>query len=100
MRHKGEIVMFIERLETGFETMNWADGVDPSKRQVLYEIAMLLRNTLRARGQEAVDFLLNDLLPKLNCPPEIANQLVQHLRTQQAKDFRKTFADFIKAMKA
>ncbi|ORY34741.1 armadillo-type protein [Naematelia encephala] len=67
---------------------------------VLFEIAMLLRNTLSARGQEAINFLLNDLLPKLQCPPEIANQLVERLRTQQAKDFRQTFAEFIKAMKA
>lgn len=61
---------------------------------------MLLRNTLQARGQEAIDFLLTDLLPKLQCPPDFANQLIQSLRTQQAKDFRKTFADFIKAIKS
>jgi exportin-T len=67
---------------------------------VLFEIAMLLRNTLQARGQEAIDFLLNDLLPKMQCPPNIANELIQSLRTQQAKDFRKTFTDFIKAMKS
>jgi len=67
--------------------------------QVLFEIAMLLRNTLHARGQEAIDFLLNDLLPKLQCPPHFAQQLIQSLRTEQAKVFRKTFADFIKALK-
>ncbi|RXK35182.1 hypothetical protein M231_07553 [Tremella mesenterica] len=67
---------------------------------VLHEIAMLLRNVLQARGQEGVQFLLNDLLPGINCPPQIANQLVEKLRTEQSKDFRKTFADFIKAMKS
>ncbi len=61
---------------------------------------MLLRNTLQARGQEAIDFLLNDLLPKLQCPPDFATQLVESLRTQQAKDFRKTFVDFVKALKS
>lgn len=68
--------------------------------QVLHEIAMLLRNTLQARGQEAIDFLLNDLLPKMQCPPNIAHELMQSLRTQQSKDFRKTFSDFIRAMKS
>lgn len=76
-----------------------AKSTDPSF-QVLFEVAMLLRNTLQARGQEAVDFLLNELLPKMQCPPNIANELIQSLRTQQSKDFRKTFSDFIRAMKS
>lgn len=71
-----------------------------SSQQALFEIAMLLRNTLQARGQEAIDFLLGDLLPKMQCPPNIANELIQSLRTQQSKDFRKTFTDFIRAMKS
>jgi exportin-T len=60
---------------------------------------MLLRNTLSARGQEAIDFLLNQLLPKMNCPRDVAEKLVESLRTQQAKDFRKTFAEFIKVVR-
>ena len=68
--------------------------------QVLFEIATLLRNALSARGQEAIDFLVNGLLPKLQCPPDFAQQLIESLRTQQAKDFRKTFADLIKALKS
>lgn len=68
--------------------------------QVVYEIAILLRNSLTARGQEAIDYLRNELLPKLNCPQNMADQLIESLRTQQAKDFRKTFAEFIKAMKS
>lgn len=64
---------------------------------VLFEIAMLLRNTLEARGQEAIDFLLNDLLPKLQCPRETADQLVLQLRTQQAKDVRQFFATWVKS---
>lgn len=61
---------------------------------------MLLRNTLQARGQEAIDFLSADLLPKFGCPAEITQQLITSLRTQQSRDFRKTFADFIKMMKS
>jgi len=60
---------------------------------------MLLRNTVTARGQEAVDFLLTDLLPKMQCPPQVAEQLISSLRTQPSRDFRKTFVDFIKALK-
>ncbi|KAL1411126.1 pre-tRNA nuclear export protein [Vanrija albida] len=67
---------------------------------VLYDIAIVIRNMLQARGQEGVDFLLNDMLPKLQCPPEMAQQFVNSLRTQQSKDFRKTFADFIKVMRS
>lgn len=68
--------------------------------QVLFEIAMLLRNTLQARGQEAVDFLLNDLLPRIQCPPQVAQELIHNLRTQPSKDFRMTYAAFIKALKS
>ncbi|WVQ79178.1 exportin-T [Cryptococcus sp. DSM 104549] len=64
-----------------------------------YEAANLVRNTVQARGQEAIDYMLNDLLPKLNCPPEMANQLMASLTTQQSKDFKKTFAEFIKAVR-
>ena len=67
--------------------------------QVLHELSMVLRNTVAARGQEAVDYMLNDLLPKLQCPPDVAEQLVGSLRTQQSRVFRKTFLDFIKALR-
>ncbi|TXT13691.1 hypothetical protein VHUM_01058 [Vanrija humicola] len=67
---------------------------------VLAEIAIVIRNMLQARGQEGVDFLLGDMLPKLQCPPEMAQQFVNSLRTQQSKDFRKTFAEFIKVMRS
>ncbi len=59
----------------------------------------MLRNAVTARGQEAVDFLVGDLLPKLQCPPNVAEQLVTSLRTQQSRDFRKTFVDFIKMLR-
>lgn len=65
--------------------------------QVIYEIAILLRNTAQARGQEAIDFLLRDFLPRINCPEQYANQLISSMRTEPARDFRKTFADFCKA---
>lgn len=67
---------------------------------VLYEIAVVLRNMVQARGQEGIEYLLQDMLPKLGCPPDMAQQLVERLRTQTSKDFRKTFADFIKAMRS
>lgn len=67
--------------------------------QVVLEMAMLLRNTLQARGLEFVEFLKGDLLPKMNCPPAYSDELIKQLRTQQAKDFRKTFAEFLKAVK-
>ncbi|WWC92796.1 uncharacterized protein L201_007755 [Kwoniella dendrophila CBS 6074] len=65
----------------------------------LFEMAGLVRSTAQARGQEAIDFLLSDLLPRLGCPPDIANQFVNSLKTLQAKDFRKTYTEFVKAMR-
>ena len=68
--------------------------------QVVYEVAILIRNTVQARGQEAVDYLQTDLLPKLQCPPEYAKQLIDSLKVQQSKDFRHTFNDFLKALRS
>ncbi|OCF35216.1 exportin-T [Kwoniella heveanensis BCC8398] len=65
----------------------------------LFEMAGLVRNTAQARGQEALDFMSNDLLPRLGCPPDIAGQFINSLKTQQAKDFRKTYGDFVRAMR-
>jgi exportin-T len=62
-------------------------------------MAMLLRNTLQARGLEMVEFLRTDLLPKMNCPQNYADELIKQMRTQQARDFKKTYADFLKAVK-
>ena len=61
---------------------------------------MLLRNTLQARGQEAIDFLLSNLLPRLGCPAEAASQLIHSLRTQPSKDVRRTYTDFVRAMRS
>ncbi|KAI9638936.1 armadillo-type protein [Dioszegia hungarica] len=70
-----------------------------SGQPVVFEISMLLRNTVQARGQEAIDFLATDMLPRLNCPADYTNQLIQSIRTEPSKDFRKTFADFCKALR-
>lgn len=67
---------------------------------VMHEMAAVLRNMVTARGQEGIDYLLGDMLPKIGCPPDMAQGLVERLRTQPAKDFRKTFAEFIKAMRS
>ena len=67
--------------------------------QVILEMAMVLRNTLQARGLEMVDFLRTDLLPKMNCPQSYADELIKQMRVQQARDFKKTYADFLKAVK-
>ena len=70
-----------------------------SNQPVILEMAMLLRNTLQARGVEMVDFLKGDLLPKMNCPQNYADELIKQMRTQQARDFKKTYGDFLKAVK-
>ncbi|BEJ16561.1 hypothetical protein CspHIS471_0511660 [Cutaneotrichosporon sp. HIS471] len=67
---------------------------------VLYEMAGVLRNVATARGQEGIDFLIGDMLPKIGCPASMAQQFIERLRTQPAKDFRKTYAEFIKAMRS
>jgi exportin-T len=59
---------------------------------------MLLRNTLQARGQEAVA-VITATLAAINCPENYATQLIQSLRAETSRDFRKTFADFCKALR-
>lgn len=44
--------------------------------------------------------MLDNLLPKIQCPPEVAQQLMNSLRTQPSRDFRKTFVEFIKMLKS
>jgi exportin-T len=65
---------------------------------VMYEIAMLVRNMVSARGSEGISYLTSEFLPKL-ASSEMSAQLVQSLRTQQSRDFRRTFVDFIKAVR-
>ncbi|WWC65824.1 uncharacterized protein I303_108446 [Kwoniella dejecticola CBS 10117] len=70
-----------------------------SSTLTLHEMATLVRSTAQARGQEAITFMTADLLPRLGCPADIADRFITSLKTQQAKDFRKTFAEFVKAMR-
>lgn len=93
-----ETFVYQRLIPTAFEVPLSSEFPIKSGQPVMYEIAMLIRNMVSARGQEGIDFLSNELLPKLTTP-EIAAQLVQSLRTQQSRDFRKTFVDFIKTVR-
>ncbi|WWC73701.1 exportin-T [Kwoniella pini CBS 10737] len=82
-----------------FEVPAQKDFKIRSSTLTLHEMAGLVRSTAQARGQEAIDYMNTDLLPRLGCPPNIANEFINKLKTQQARDFRKTFIEFVKAMR-
>lgn len=86
-------------IPTGFQVPLDASFAIKSGQPVMYEIAMVIRNMVQARGKEGLEYLVSDMLPKLGCSPEMAQQFVQSLRTQQSRDFRKTFLEFVKAIR-
>ncbi len=64
--------------------------------QLVHELASFLRELVFARGQEALTILTTQTLPALNCPPEAALGLMERLRNESGKEFRRTFLEFIK----
>jgi exportin-T len=65
--------------------------------QVLLEIATLLQNISKARGEEAFSFFVNVFLPSQSCPPDVAVDFATKMRDMDLKSFRKFFADFVRA---
>lgn len=94
-----ETFIYQRLIPTAFQVPLDPDYPFRSGQPVMYEIAIVLRNMITARGQEGLDYLGSDILPKVNATPDMASQLVQSLRTQQSKDFRKTFVEFIRAVR-
>ena len=64
---------------------------------MLHELASLLQSVMKARGQEAYDFLISVFLPAQNCPPDTAVDLANKIRDLDSKSFRKFFVDFIRS---
>ena len=93
-----ETFIYQRLIPSAFEVPLAPDFPIKSGQPVMYEISMLVRNTVTARGQEGIDYLTNEFLPKV-ASPQVAAQLVQSLRTQQSRDFRKTFVEFIKTIR-
>ncbi|KAI0313753.1 ARM repeat-containing protein, partial [Amylostereum chailletii] len=61
---------------------------------VLHEIASLLQNIGRTRGQEAYEFFVSVYLPSQNWPADTAMDFTTKMRDLDTKQFRKYFADF------
>lgn len=47
-----------------------------------------------------MDYLESRLLPSTGCPQAAAQELLNHMRSETVKDFKKFFADFMKEWKA
>ena len=65
--------------------------------QVLHEIAGLLQNIGRTRGQEAYEFFVSVYLPSQNWPPDTALDFTTKMRDLDVKQFRKYFSEFVRA---
>lgn len=69
--------------------------------QVVYEIANFLRELVAARGAESIDFFENSgYFGSIGCPPAATAELLNHVRSDTVKDFKKFFGDFMKEWKA
>jgi exportin-T len=102
-----ETFVYQRLIPTAFQVL-----VDPefplrtSGQPVAFEVAMLIRNMVSARGKEGIEYLSTQALPSLAPHAAAAatltpanDTLIQALRTQQSRDFRKSFVDYIKFLK-
>lgn len=72
----------------------------PLLLQVLQEIAGLLQTIGKVRGQEAYKFFVSVYLPAQNWPAETALEFTTRMRDLDSKQFRKYFADFVRASRS
>ena len=74
--------------------------LNPLLLQVLQEIAGLLQTVGKIRGQEAYKFFVSVYLPAQNWPAETALEFTTRMRDLDSKQFRKYFADFVRASRS
>ncbi len=68
--------------------------------QVLQEIAGLLQTIGKVRGEEAYKFFVSVYLPAQNWPAETALEFTTRMRDLDSRQFRKYFADFVRASRS
>ena len=68
--------------------------------QVLQEIAGLLQTIGKVRGEEAYKFFVSVFLPAQNWPAETALEFTTRMRDLDSRQFRKYFADFVRASRS
>jgi exportin-T len=71
------------------------DFRDAQAQIVLGEIATLAKTIYAKRGDEAVEYLTQVYFPGIHCPPEMAADFAQNLKTLEAKPFKKYLEAFI-----
>lgn len=71
------------------------DFRDAQHQIVLGEIANLAKTIYTKRGEEMINYLLQIYFPGINCPPELAHDFCQNLKTLEAKPFKKYLEAFI-----
>ncbi|KAH9002895.1 ARM repeat-containing protein [Lactarius hatsudake] len=67
---------------------------------VLQEIAGLLQTVGKVRGQEAFTFFVSVFLPAQNWPTETALEFTTKIRDLDSKQFRKYFAELVRASRS
>lgn len=93
MSKTGKSLWCVDRLEVSSPCTN-------CPLQVLQEIAGLLQTIGKVRGQEAYTFFINVFLPSQNWPTETALEFTTRMRDLDSKQFRKYFADFVRASRS
>ncbi|KAM0787298.1 hypothetical protein ACM66B_007074 [Microbotryomycetes sp. NB124-2] len=99
----------------GFEQFLYSDAVklcfelptqpsfdfgDAQSYQVITEMCNLLKMLLARRGDEFAEFLTNNYLASIQCPPEASGALLKALREiSEPKAFKTFFCDWIKQMR-
>ncbi|GAK64103.1 ARM repeat-containing protein [Moesziomyces antarcticus] len=76
-------------------TKDTFDLRDAQAQIVLGEIATLAKTIYAKRGDEAVEYLTQVYFPGIHCPPEMAADFAQNLKTLEAKPFKKYLEAFI-----
>lgn len=71
------------------------DLSDAQSQIVLTELAALLRTMYLARGDEFVQYLTTVFLPGVQCPPDLAAELVQNVQTLDSKPLKRYLDGFI-----
>lgn len=71
------------------------DFRDAQAQIVLGEIATLAKTIYLKRGDEMINYLLQVYFPGIHCPPELAQDFAQNLKSLDAKPFKKYLEAFI-----
>ena len=72
------------------------DLSDAQSQQVVGELAGLIKKIYATRGEDLINYLVNIYFPRINCPPELAQEMAGTLKSADVKAYRKQILQFVK----